>query len=269
MSDVLDRQREHYRHIAADYVQSRRESAAYRAFLERWASRLLAPWLERVPAADRRTQVILDPMCGAGNLTPYLLEHSEKVILNDLSPEMLEHFPRALRKRVTMLPPSDVARLPLGESAVDVVVVSGGLHHAHGRLPLVLAELRRVLKRGGLLLFGEPSDAFLPVRALRRLVYRFHRGFDHESEQGFRPLRLRQALEKAGFVEIELRPFGSVGYLLMAQSSVLPLLRRSKSPRLFEALQWCDRAVEESRLLRRSCLALTGVAVSCGAVPAV
>ena len=58
-----------------------------------------------------------------------------------------------------------------------------------------------------------------------------------------------------------MRPFGSVGYLLMGQLGVVPLLRNVRSRPIFAVLQGVDRVVESIPLLRRTCFALTGEAI--------
>lgn len=261
MNETVRRQHRHYEAIARTYVESRRQSAAYSAFLALWAQRLLAPWLERNSVEDRRRQVVLDPMCGHGNLAPYILQHTEYLVLNDLSPAMVAQIDEEIRRRSRVLPPSDAANLPLDGDSVEVVVISGGLHHVHRTLSSVLQEFRRVLRPGGMVLFGEPSNRFLPVRVLRDLVYRFNRSFDHRTERAFCHHELRTALLRAGFAEVQIEPFGSIGYLLMAQVGVLPFLRSSKNHDLFQVLQAVDGFVESAPLLRRSCFALTGSAV--------
>lgn len=253
-------QRAHYDRIAENYVGSRESSAAYQTFLPVWCQRLLEPWIDGTSATERMHQVVVDPMCGHGNLARFLLEQSQHVILNDLSPEMVERIDADLRPRCRILPPSDARSLPLDAASADVIVVSGGLHHVYRHLAELLLEFRRILKPNGWLLFGEPSNDFMPVRVLRNTIYRLSSKFDQDHEQGFRHRVLRESLESAGFASVRIRPFGSIGYLLMAQVGVIPLLKRIHSPRLFRFLIGFDGVVEKTPLLNRSCFALTGVA---------
>ncbi len=264
MGDHLDdqarMQRAHYDRIAENYVGSRESSTAYRTFLPVWTRRLLQPWIDGTSEAERRRQVVLDPMCGHGNLARFLLDHSDHVILNDLSGEMVERIDADLRSRCRVLPPNDARSLPLENGCADVIVVSGGLHHVYRHLTELLLEFRRILKPEGWLLFGEPSNDFMPVRVLRNTIYRLSSKFDQDHEQGFRYRALQESIEKAGFTSVRIRPFGSIGYLLMAQVGVIPLLKRVRSPGLFRCLIGFDRLVERTPLLNRSCFALTGVA---------
>lgn len=258
---AVARQADHYAQNASRYVESREAAPAYRRFLEVWTRRLLSSWLDAVPPDERRGQVVLDPMCGHGNLGSALLEHSDRVVLNDVSPEMLNYMDEGVRRRSRVLAASDVCDLPLEDASVDVVVISGGLHHVSACLNEALVEIHRVLKPGGRLLFGEPSDDFWMVRMLRRGVYRRSDAFEDETERGFTYEELRRELSSAGFSRARMRPFGSVGYLLMGQLGVVPLLRNVRSRPIFAVLQGVDRVVESIPLLRRTCFALTGEAI--------
>lgn len=260
MDDQARHQQQHYDRIAEYYVGSREASAAYRTFLPVWSRRLLSPWVNGTSEAERANQVVLDPMCGHGNLAPFLMEQSRQVILNDLSPEMVDRIGPEVRDLCRVLAPSDARQLPLNSASIDVVVVSGGLHHVYRHIAELLAEFRRVLRPGGWFLFGEPSNDFWPVRVLRNTIYKLSSKFDDAHEKGFRYVELRAALNDAGFDSIEIRPFGSVGYLLMAQVGVIPLLRNAKSPVLFRTLLGMDRCIESVPVIRNSCFALTGSA---------
>lgn len=260
-SDSIQRQQEHYHAIADHYVSSRMKSAAYQMFLGIWAERLMIPWVAYTSAETRKKQVVLDPMCGHANMAPYFLQHTDHLILNDLSPDMLSHIEPSIRDRCTVLPPGSATDLPLDDGMVDVVAVSGGLHHLRSCLSDALGEFWRVMRPGGLFLFGEPSNEFLPVRLLRNSLYRLSSHFDHTNERAFRFVELHDALSHAGFESVQIEPFGSVGYLLMTQVGIIPILRGSKNQSLFRWLQRFDRAIEKSALFRRSCFALMGFAI--------
>lgn len=260
MAAAVKQQRQHYETVAPSYVAGR-QADAYATFFAIWAERLLAPWLERYTAEERRNHVVLDPMCGHANLAPFILRHTDSLILNDLSPSMLSYIDEEITRQARVLPASDAAHLAMEDAGADMVVVSGGLHHARATLGELLCELRRVLRPGGMLLFGEPSDEFLPIRLGRRLIYRLNPRFDHETEKAFRHEELRAALAQAGFEDVHIKPIGSIGYLLMAQVGVIPLLRNSRNRRLFRFLQAIDRVIEGNRLTRNTCVALTGHAM--------
>ena len=144
------RQQKHYDQIAGQYVGGRRAAPAYTAFLDVWAQHLLKPWIESKSADARAHDVAIDPMCGHGNLAPYLLAHCGRLILNDISQSMLDHMEPDLRTRAEVLAASDVCHLQVESATADVVVISGGLHHVFSNLDDALREIHRVLKPGGL-----------------------------------------------------------------------------------------------------------------------
>jgi SAM-dependent methyltransferase len=261
MNEAVQRQRDHYERQAVQYVDSRRRTPGYARFMDAWADRLLEPWLRSTSESQRRAQRVLDPMCGHANMAPYVLRWSPHLILNDLSPTMLSLIDADIRRQCHVLPASDAARLALDDGSIDVIVFSGSLHHAYRNLRDVLCEAHRLLKPGGLLLFGEPSNEFIVVRLIRNCIYRLSHAFEHQTERAFRWGELRTHLQVAGFAQIDIQPFGSIGYMLMGQVGVVPLLRNVRSERLFEVLNSMDRMIERSRLLRRTCFALIGSAV--------
>lgn len=253
------RQRVHYANISDTYTAAR-ASAAHQAFIQRWGAALLKPWLDATDVESRRSQIVLDPICGNAHVAPFLIAQSDHVWLNDLSPEMLARIPDAIRSRTKQLTPSDATNLPLDDASVDVVAVSGGLHHLHPHLERGIEEMFRVMRPGGCLLFGEPSDDFFLIRWLRGLVYRWSSRFDHESEAALQSRPMRAMLTRAGFERPSFRPFGHIGYMLMAQVELIPLLKRARSRALFRTLSAFDNFVEATPLIKHTCFAMMGAA---------
>lgn len=105
-------------------------------------------------------EVVLDVGCGDGTLARYLAELGHQVIGIDSDPAVLPsdsagtHFLLA-----------DANALPFPADSFDAVVAAMVLHQT--RMELALAEMRRVLKPGGLLVdLGYASDKG-PVELLR------------------------------------------------------------------------------------------------------
>ena len=113
---------------------------AYEDAAERWALPRLLP-----PSGGR----LADIGAGFGRLADLYRGH-EQVILLDYSPDLL----RDARQRLAAHPPLTVAanyyNIPLADGACDTVVMVRALHHA-ADVPAVLAELRRILRPGGIL----------------------------------------------------------------------------------------------------------------------
>lgn len=126
------------------------------------AAELLAPYAPRS---------LLDVGCGTGALTIALQRcHPDSQVIGvDPGEAMLEH---ARHKAHSQGMDIDFRvgygqRLPVDDDAVDAVTISLALHHVpHDEVPDVLAETRRVLRPGGVLLVIE----FAPVGRLARLL---------------------------------------------------------------------------------------------------
>ncbi len=136
----------------------------------------------------------LDAACGTGRYTRLLAERGAQVIGVDQSAEMLE------RARAALVPPSfvppdsvlasvsppgtavqgtarfiegDLLALPLDDASCDLAVVALALAHLEtAQLKQVFAELRRVLRPGGVLLMSEMH----PFGALTGGRCRFEQG---------------------------------------------------------------------------------------------
>ncbi len=259
LSESELRQRQHYDRNAQRYSGVRAGSDAHKKAYSRWAHRLLAG-----DAAESWSgRSVLDPMCGDGPLAEFVLARNPaRLVLGDISGEMLNRIASDIRadERVTVLGPSSVTALASGPETFDVVVISGGLHHVVPDLAAALAEIHRVLKPGGSLLFGEPLDDSLPVRLGRKVLYRVLPNFDHRTEHPFRTVELLEALEQAGFVNVRLHPVGSLGMLLMMNVNVFPFKLLTRKRPVQRMLLDLDRRVEENRFLQRFCIAVIGAA---------
>lgn len=108
---------------------------------------------------DVRHQQVLEVGCGAGPLTAWLVDHGAHVTALDVSPEMLRLAEARVGGRARLL----VADLGDGldfmaDGSVDVVVASLVLHYVRHWAP-VLAEFRRVLVDGGVVVFSTHHPA--------------------------------------------------------------------------------------------------------------
>jgi ubiquinone/menaquinone biosynthesis C-methylase UbiE len=146
------------------------ERTAVRRFSNRRELRLAARALD----AFGRCREVLDVPCGAGRLTPLLLERADRVACVDVSPAMLAHAEAALARPVASgratLRRGTVGALPFPDGSFDVAVCWRLLHHLTDRSVRVraLSELRRVSRRGVVVSFADADTLKAKLRAWRR-----------------------------------------------------------------------------------------------------
>ena len=129
--------------------------------------------LERL-IPDRRESypVIVDVGCGWGRSFELLKERfaPRSLIGIDVSPEMLKESARtAARKGIEVdLRQANSARLPLPNHSADLLFCHQTFHHLVDQ-EAALAEFRRVLKPGGILLFAESTKKYIHSWIIRLL----------------------------------------------------------------------------------------------------
>lgn len=148
--------------------------------------------LELVPQGA----AVLEIGTGTGGLLPELAARCSKVIGVDHSPAMLEEAQRRLVDggvNGVELRLGEMSHLPLPDASVDCVVASMVLHHAADPAP-VLAEIRRVLTPGGILLLAD----------LARHERESAREQLADQWLGFEELELQSWLKLAGFTTVNI-----------------------------------------------------------------
>lgn len=198
-----------------------RQEALRRAYQARRPSYRPAThvYAELVQRAGRRSPPVLDLGCGrTGVLRPLVAEGVPVLGLDPDALALAAH--RQLRLRASAALP----HLPLPEASFGVVAMGWLLEHLE-RPAGGLAEVARVLRPGGLLLFLTPNLAhplvlanrLLPQAARYALVgklYRRSRGETHATfYRANRPGRLERLLGQAGFRRRALVQVGDPSYL--------------------------------------------------------
>lgn len=131
-------------------------------------------------------RLILDAGCGTGGTTTELQRFGE-VVGVDLAWEALQP---AASRGLKLLARGSIEHLPFGDSSFDVVTSFEVVYHLGVSSDLhALRELRRVLKRGGLLLLRVPAHDWLRGEH-DRLVHTRHR---------YSRTEVAQKLEQVGF----------------------------------------------------------------------
>lgn len=207
MSERL--QQQHYDRILAEY-EAHYDDACSRRYRARFFCQPLFAGL------DLRGRRVLEAMCGSGQTTEALQGAGARVVGLDLSHAATRRFrerhPEARVLRASFL------RAPLADGSLDGVVVAGGMHHLHPRVPQAFDEIHRVLRPGGFLAFIEPHDRAFADR-VRRFWYRRDRWFE-ENEASLDLEALKQANAHRFRFELE-RYGGNVAYYAVLNSLIL------------------------------------------------
>jgi ubiquinone/menaquinone biosynthesis C-methylase UbiE len=119
---------------------------------------------------DVRGKTVLDLGCGTGENTVVLVTRGARVIGIDISPDLIA----IARKRLSdanldaSLTIGDAYHTGLPDESVDVVFCMALIHHLDIRL--VRDEMRRVLRRGGIVILKEPIRFSALYGRLRKLL---------------------------------------------------------------------------------------------------
>lgn len=245
----LQREIELHRHISDDYRI--RYGHPFSQFYNRyWNGRLIA-----LLPRDRQARV-LDLGCGTGFLLDDLIQHYPHAVGFDLSESMLA-VAREKERVAHRLVAGDGGQLPFKDACFDAVVCRGSLHHLP-ELDTALCEIRRVLAENGSLIFTEPSNDALLIRAARRVMYHLSDKFDEEDE-GYHLTSLVRAMEEAGFAPQDVGRFGFLGYAFAGFPDRLGWLIHLPGSmlltRLFIAV---DKTIEHLPGIRRLCFQILG-----------
>jgi 2-polyprenyl-6-hydroxyphenyl methylase/3-demethylubiquinone-9 3-methyltransferase len=189
-------------------------------------------WLARaradlIPAPTRQRPTLIDLGCGGGLLATHVRDYRHVGV--DLSP-------RSLREAANhgVLPlRADAAALPLGDAVADVLVAGEIFEHVTD-LPAVVAEIARVLRPDGILVFDTVNDTLWARLSLVVVGERMPGGpphLIHDPALFVRPARLAVLFGRHGFrLRVRgLRPslWEYIGFLVGWRDAVRMLPTRS------------------------------------------
>ncbi|MBZ9573716.1 glycoside hydrolase family 99-like domain-containing protein [Modicisalibacter sp. MOD 31.J] len=127
-------------------------------FLPEFDGGIVAEHQHRYRLAQRYVEdrVVLDIACGEGYGSHLLAESAARVIGVDIDADTVAHARAAYPGDNLEFLIGDCAAIPLDDASVDVVVSFETIEH-HDRHQEMLAEIRRVLRPGGLLIISSPD----------------------------------------------------------------------------------------------------------------
>ena len=144
---------------------------SYQQFLERFIGK----------AHIREGEIVLDVATGTAYIptqTAHLVGAQGRMVGLDITPAMLQHgagiWPRRVCLAATRLVCGSGMAMPLADGVCDVVLCGLGTHHM--QVPVLLGEIRRVLRPGGRLVVADAAAtafwrSFAGVIMLRILLF--------------------------------------------------------------------------------------------------
>lgn len=217
---------------------------------DRFSAVFSAPHIHRMDAswsaaiAEVRGKRILDYGCGRGELGLMLAQNGAALVEGiDITPAYVAEATAAARRLgfaddAVRFRVGDAHAMPFEDGAFDLVIGSGILHHLD--LPAAMAEIRRVLRPGGVAVFKEPL-----VGAPWMWVFRALTPSARTPDE--RPLSERDLRDFDAHFNVGSRYFGLfVPPVAAALSPVPQNLRRS----ILKAVDTVDRTVGRLRLMR-------------------
>jgi ubiquinone/menaquinone biosynthesis C-methylase UbiE len=157
-------------------------------------------------AQETRLGHVAEFGCGTGFYTQMLADKAETLVATDISPGMLEIARRCVEAPNVTFQLEDCQRTALSSDSLDTAFISLVLHFTEPQR--TLAEMRRILKPGGLLIIAnldpQALTGFDRLRCAARIVYRGALGYRVKPPKrlGRNTLteqRLRELMERSRF----------------------------------------------------------------------
>ncbi|MDD4539338.1 MAG: class I SAM-dependent methyltransferase [Lentisphaeria bacterium] len=137
-------------------------------------NKLIADWL-----GDVHGKKILELGCGAGEASVFLAKRGGDVTATDISGEMLKVADELARNNGVTIATSKCLShaLSFPDASFDVVYCANLLHHVD--IDATLAEVRRVLKTGGIFVAWEPLAHNPVINVYRRMADKVRTADEH------------------------------------------------------------------------------------------
>lgn len=158
-----------------------------------------------IEAVDlREGKNILEVGCGTGNFTQGLAKSKANIVAVDLSPELL-YLAKGKYFANVQYEVADIENLPFRDSSFDAVVGNSVIHHCN--LDLALKELKRVLKKGGKVIFSEPNMLNIHIFLQKNIKFLKKMAGDSPEETAFFRWNLKKTFVSVGYTDVIIKPF--------------------------------------------------------------
>lgn len=233
------------------YATTRRIPGQASRSIARWIANAvegLAPWPDPLKA-----QALLDLGCGQGRFLRPLMKTPLTVVGVDVSFEMLDECKRLDPASCVVL--GDAVQLPFADRRFDAILIVSVLQLlSDSDLILCMREVVRVLRRGGLVLYGATKYQSADAKVYERIRFEIPSSINRRSASG-RPLRsfadeparLQSALESHGWTKCKSQP--SQVAIWDVATTVAQLVREMEAGVWSESFWWLEEERMEFRRL--------------------
>lgn len=225
------------------YHAARHVAPANIQYYDFWCQDLL----RRIP--DRKYERVVELMAGGAEMSRRARSIAKPIVAIDINHKLLSLSRHEVQPDVLPLC-SSAAKLPFEDGSLDLVLIQGGLHHVRRFVGDVLKEISRCMAPGAMLIASEPRNDNPLGRAFRRVFYNLHPMHDAAEEDGFTHRQFKGFIEDAGLELKAYEPFAYLGYMLIGNTDLIPLLARMKTNALSSGLIELDRLSAKVPALR-------------------
>lgn len=158
---------------------------------------------ETVRLLDKQAGRILEFGCGTGVFTQELLSAGYQVVSFDISFDLARKVVQKHGAARILI--ADAECLPFADASFEAVFGVSVLHHLD--LEVALGQIKRVLKKDGVLVFSEPNMVNPQIFIQKNIGWLKRLMGDTPTETAFSRWRMKRKLVEAGFGDILVRPF--------------------------------------------------------------
>ena len=166
-------------------------------------------------------KLVVDLGCGTCEFTQHL-DGSKAVIGLDYSSNMLNHASNKVKELEALLLRGDACKIPIKSNISDVIYGIGLIPYVN--LEPFLMECKRILGNNGkiMLVFANKWNLYNLQYSLIRKIFR-RKNYDRR-EYSYKEVKV--ALEKAGFIVLDMKCFGMVTYCPMPLQKIVKYIWR-------------------------------------------
>jgi SAM-dependent methyltransferase len=131
--------------------------------------------------------IVLDLGCGTGFHQETLRHYASQLIGADMSFGALKECRRNFSGEYVVC---DINQLPFKKNSIDLIWIAGVLHHVPDTLPVVIKNITRILRTGGILLVDEPNK----LNPLNYFILKFSKADPTGSEKSLSSASVKKIL---------------------------------------------------------------------------